>query len=91
MVSRLPGLKNDQACNNGKEKSVLKGSGCSCGFRHVRGNSQAAETIEPGLQLKCRAKEKKFAFVIPNFLRDESTERPEHAGPSLWGKPWPGA
>lgn len=86
MVSRLPSLKKGQACNNWKEKQVLRGSGCSFGFRHLRGNSQAVETIEPGLELKCPAKERKFTFVIPNFLRDESTDRPEHGGLSLWGE-----
>lgn len=75
---------NHQACNHWKEKPVF-------GFRHLRGNSQAVETIEPGLQLKCRARERKFTFVVQKFLRDESAERPEHGGPSLWGKPWPGA
>lgn len=69
MVSRLPGLKNDQACNNGKEKSVLRGSGCSCGFRHVRGNSQAAETIEPRAAVEMSSQREKVRICHPKLFK----------------------
>lgn len=61
---RLPDLKNDQACNDWKEKPSWRGSGCLFGFRHLRGNSQVAETVELRPMLKCLAKEGEFTFVI---------------------------